>query len=162
DVPEFVVEKTKKPKQKRKVTEDASGSNYPPKKLREDYHVAPSNAGGKSLPAIRGLVLDGSSVPSDAAEPRVVTRTSDARPTYFVFRLNLRTRPPSMRYVISSDDSPYSGSHSEAKSFVRSPVADALVVTVAVTTTVAANVSTIPIPRVRVKSKNLDNIGDFT
>ncbi|GKA78210.1 hypothetical protein Tco_0784747 [Tanacetum coccineum] len=161
DVPKFVVKKTKKPKQKRKVTEDASGSTHPPKKLREDYHAAPSNAGGKSLAAIRGLVPEGSSVLSDVAKPRVVTPTSDAGPTNSVSRLNLRTRPPGARYVISSDYSPYSGSHSKAKSFVRSPVADALVVTVAVTTTVAANVYTIPIPRVRVESKNLDNIGDF-
>ncbi|GJV94976.1 hypothetical protein Tco_1546553 [Tanacetum coccineum] len=143
DVLEFVIEKTKKPKRKRKITEDASGSIYPPKKLKEDYHIAPPNVGGKSLAAIRSLVPEGSSVLSDVAEPRVVTPTLNVRPTNSVSQLNLRTRPPGVRYVISLDDSHYLGSHSEAKSFVRSPVVDALVVTVAVTTTVTADTSAI-------------------
>ncbi|GJU26668.1 hypothetical protein Tco_1165289 [Tanacetum coccineum] len=140
-----VVEKTKKPKRKRKVTEDASGSTLPPKKLREDYHVATSNIDGKSLATIRGLIPEGFSVPSEVTEPRVVTSVTptldcgDDRPTDSVSGLNLWTRPPSMRYVVSSDDSHHSGSHSEVNSFARTPVADA--------------------PD-RVKSGNLENFGD--
>ncbi|GKF96273.1 hypothetical protein Tco_0289008, partial [Tanacetum coccineum] len=59
----------------------------------------------------------------------------------------LRTCPPSMRYVVSLDDSHHSGSYSEVKSVARSPVADALITTVAITTTVTMNASAIPPPR---------------
>nr|GEU79152.1 hypothetical protein [Tanacetum cinerariifolium] len=58
DVSKVVAEKTKK-KQKRKVVGDASGSTFPPKRLREDHHAAASNTGVKSLAAIRDLVPDG-------------------------------------------------------------------------------------------------------
>ncbi|GKD82169.1 hypothetical protein Tco_1349008 [Tanacetum coccineum] len=105
DVSEVVVEKAKK-KRKRKVTEDASGSTYPPKKLRDDYQSVPSNTGGKSLAAIR--------------------------------------------------------SYSEANSFTRYPVANASVVTVAVTTIIVADVAAVPVPRVRVELKNLENFRDST
>ncbi|GKB55625.1 hypothetical protein Tco_0911811 [Tanacetum coccineum] len=71
DFSKIAVEKTKK-KRKRKVVRDASGSTFPPKKLREDYHAATSNIGGKSLAAIRDLVPDGFSVLSRVAEPHVV------------------------------------------------------------------------------------------
>ncbi|GKB43990.1 hypothetical protein Tco_0888932 [Tanacetum coccineum] len=162
-----VVEKTKKPKWNRKVTEDASGSTLPPKKLREDYHVATSNIDGKSLATIRGLIPEGFSVPSEVTEPRVVafvTPTPDCgddRPTDSVFGLNLRTHPPSMRYVVSLDDSHHSGSHSKVNSFARSPVADAPVMTVVITTTIVADVFVVPVSKDRVKSGNLENFGDF-
>ncbi|GJX01945.1 hypothetical protein Tco_0185858 [Tanacetum coccineum] len=61
DVPEIVVEKTKK-KRKSKAVGDASGSTHPPKRLREDFHAATSDIGGKSLAAIRGLIPEDSSV----------------------------------------------------------------------------------------------------
>ncbi|GJV35818.1 hypothetical protein Tco_1408295 [Tanacetum coccineum] len=51
-----------------------------------------------------------------------------------------KTKKPKRNRKITEDAS---GSHSEAKSFVRSPVADALVVTVAVTTTVIVDTSAI-------------------
>ncbi|GJZ34555.1 hypothetical protein Tco_0580372 [Tanacetum coccineum] len=70
DVPEIVVEKTKK-KRKGKAVADASGSTHPPKRLREDFHAATSDIGRKSLAAIRGLI------PKDSS----------------VSELNLRTRP---------------------------------------------------------------------
>ncbi|GJZ19083.1 hypothetical protein Tco_0555673 [Tanacetum coccineum] len=143
DVLEVAVEKTKK-KWKRKAIGDASGSTLPPKKLREDYHAATSNVGGKSLAAICGLISNGSFVPSGVTEPLVVasvTPTPDGGydgPTDSVSRLNLRTRPPGARYVASLDDSYYSGSCSEVNSFARSLTADASMMTVAVTTTIAA------------------------
>ncbi|GKB24455.1 hypothetical protein Tco_0863856 [Tanacetum coccineum] len=110
DVLEVVVEKTTKSKQKRKETGDASVFTFPPKKLREDYHAATSNIGGKSLATIRSLISE--------------------------------------------------GSRSEVNSFAKSHVADALVMIVAVTTTIAVDVSVVPVSKDRVKSKNLENFRD--
>ncbi|GJX74839.1 hypothetical protein Tco_0313434, partial [Tanacetum coccineum] len=164
DVSDVAVEKAKK-KQKRKVTGDASGSTHPPKKLRDDYQLVLSYIGEKSLAALRGLVPDGSGIPSGVTEPLIaasVALTSDVGPTDSVSRLNLRTCPPNVRYVVSSDDSHHSGSYSEGTSFVRSPVTDAPVVTVAVTTTVVADVAAIPGSKARDASKDLENIRDST
>ncbi|GKC45615.1 hypothetical protein Tco_1063337 [Tanacetum coccineum] len=162
DVSEVAAEKTKK-KRKRKVVGDASGSTFPPKRLREDYHAAASNTRGKSLATICDLVSDGSSVPSGVTKPPTVVSvppTPDDRPTYFVSGLNLWTFPPSLRYVVSSDDSHHSGSCSDVKSFSRSPAADAPVTTVAVTTTVTTDASAVPPPKARVVSKNLEIFRD--
>ncbi|GJS77895.1 hypothetical protein Tco_0727776 [Tanacetum coccineum] len=155
DVLEVVVEKTKKSKRKRKMTGVASVSTYPPKKLREDYHAATSNIGRKSLATIHSLISKDSSVLSEVAKPR------DDGPIDSVFGLNLRTRLPSMRYVVSSDDSYHSDSHSEVNSFAGSPIADALIMTVAVTTIIAADVSVVSVSKDRVRSKNLENFRDF-
>ncbi|GKA64656.1 hypothetical protein Tco_0764363 [Tanacetum coccineum] len=159
DVSEVVAEKSKK-KQKRKVVGDASGSTFPPKRLREDHHAAASNTGGKSLAAIRNLVPDGSSVPSGVTKPPTIVfvpPTSDDGPTCSVFGLNLRTYPPSLRYVVSSDDSHHSGSCFEVKSFARSPAADAPVTTVAVITTVTADVSAVPPPKLNEPADSSDS-----
>ncbi|GJY55571.1 basic leucine zipper 4-like protein [Tanacetum coccineum] len=112
-----VVEKPQK-KRKRKVIGDASGSALPPKR-------------------------DGSIIPSDATRPAVtasVTPTPDVKTVDSVSGLNLQTRPPHVRYVVSSDSSLHLDSYSEAASLVRS-VADAPVVMVAVTTTIDANIA---------------------
>ncbi|GJR39859.1 hypothetical protein Tco_1215543 [Tanacetum coccineum] len=101
DVPEIVVEKTKK-KRKSKAVGDASGSTHPPKRLREDFHVATSDIGGKSLAVLRGLD------PKDAS----------------VSEFNLQAHPL----------------------VPRSFVADAQVVTVVATTTIAVDVSDVPPP----------------
>ncbi|GKD13679.1 gypsy type transposase [Tanacetum coccineum] len=162
DVSDVAVEKAKK-KRKRKVTGDASGSTHPPKKLRDDYQSVPPNTSGKSLAALRGLVPDGSSIPSGVTEPLIaasVAPTSDVGPTDSVSGLNFRTCPPNVRYVVSSDDSHHSCSYSEATSFVRSLVVDAPVVTVAVTTTVVADVAAISGSKASFESKNLENVGD--
>nr|GEX64707.1 hypothetical protein [Tanacetum cinerariifolium] len=111
------VEKTQK-KQKRKAARDASGFTFPPKKLKENYHAVTSNIRGKSLATIRGLIPDGSSVSIRVTGPHVVvsmTPTLNDGPTDSVFGLNLRTCPPSLRYVVSSDDSHHSGSCSEVR-----------------------------------------------
>nr|GEW57421.1 hypothetical protein [Tanacetum cinerariifolium] len=164
DVSEVAVEKTKKSKQKRKAIGDASGSTIPPKKLSEGYHAATSNIGGKSLATIRGLILAGFSVPSEVAEPRVVAfvtptpNCGNDGPTYSMSGLNLRTRPSAMRYVVSSDDSYHSGLRSEVKSFARSPVADAPVMTVAVTTTIAADVSIVLVSKDAAKGNELKDL----
>ncbi|GKF08877.1 hypothetical protein Tco_0043101, partial [Tanacetum coccineum] len=57
-------------------------------------------------------------------------------------------------------DSHHSGSYSEGTSFVKSLIADAPVVTVAVTTTVVADVAVIPGLKARDASKDLENIRD--
>ncbi|GJW46019.1 hypothetical protein Tco_0077665 [Tanacetum coccineum] len=55
DFLEIDVEKTKK-KRTSKAVGDASGSNHPPKRLREDFYAATSDIGEKFLAAIRGLI----------------------------------------------------------------------------------------------------------
>ncbi|GJS38208.1 hypothetical protein Tco_0563251 [Tanacetum coccineum] len=160
DAPGVGAEKAKK-KRKRKATGDASGSVYPPKKLRDDYQPLPPSTGGKSITALRGMILEGSAIPSDAMEPLVtasVTPMSDVGPVDSVSGLNLRTRPPHVRYVFTSDSSRHSGSYSKAASLVRS-AADVLVVTVAVTTTVDANVATGS--KAKDAPKDIEHIGDF-
>nr|GEU83255.1 hypothetical protein [Tanacetum cinerariifolium] len=154
DASEVVVKKIKKSKRKRKTTGDASVSTFPPKKLREDYHAVTPNIDEKSLATIQSLVRVGSSVSSEVAESR------DDGLTDSVSGLKLRARHPSMRYVVSSDDSHHSSSHSEVNYFARSPVADAPVMTVAVTTTIVADVYVVPVSEDRVKSGNLENFGD--
>ncbi|GJU13101.1 hypothetical protein Tco_1135497 [Tanacetum coccineum] len=149
-----------KKRRKSKATGDASGSVYPPEKLRDDYQPLPPSTGGKSITALRGMVPEGSSIPSDATEHLVtasVTPVSAVGPVDSVSGLNLRTRPPHVRYVFSSDSSRHSGSYSEAASLVRS-VADVPVVTVAVTTTVDANVATGS--KAKDVPKDIEHIGD--
>ncbi|GJX49751.1 hypothetical protein Tco_0276596 [Tanacetum coccineum] len=103
----------------------------------------------------RKATRDASScVSSEVAKPR------DDGPKDSVSGLNLQTRPPSMRYVVSYDDSHHLGSRSEVNSFARSPVADAPVMTVAVTTTIVVDVSVVPVSKGRVKSGNLENFRD--
>nr|GEW27555.1 reverse transcriptase domain-containing protein [Tanacetum cinerariifolium] len=82
-------------KQKMKVVGDASGSTFPPKKLREDYHAATSNIEGKCLAVIRGLVSDGSSVLSGVTKPPTVvpvTPTSDDGPTNFLPKVRVKSK----------------------------------------------------------------------
>ncbi|GKB70158.1 hypothetical protein Tco_0931570 [Tanacetum coccineum] len=137
DASEVAAEKTKK-KRKRKVVGDASGSTFPPKRLREDYHARASHTGGKSLATIRDLVPDGSSVPSGVTEPPTVVSvppTLDDGPTNSVSGLNLRTCPLSLR----------------------SPAKDVPVTTVVVTTTIAADVSTIPPPKLNEPADSSDS-----
>nr|GEX93937.1 hypothetical protein [Tanacetum cinerariifolium] len=149
-----VAEKTKK-KQKRKVVGDASGHAFPPKKLRKDYHAGASGMGGKSFSTICELVSDGFSISSGVTGPTTVVsmpHTPDDGQTNSLSGPNLHTCPPSLRYVVSSDDSHRSYSYFEFKSFARSPAKDAPVTTVVVTTTVTANASIVPPPKVRVVS----------
>nr|GEZ85535.1 hypothetical protein [Tanacetum cinerariifolium] len=140
DALEVVAEKARK-KQKRKVVGDASGSTYPPKKLRDDHQSLLSNTGGKSLAALRGMVLDGSAIPSGATEPLIaasIALVSDAGPLDSMSGPNLRTCPP----------------------HVRSSVADAPVVTVAITTTIDADAAAGS--KAKDVSKDFENIKDST
>nr|GFD09773.1 hypothetical protein [Tanacetum cinerariifolium] len=59
DVQVVVADKPKGTRKKRKVVDGASGSNLPPKKLREDYGTsgdAGASTTGKSLAALQGLL----------------------------------------------------------------------------------------------------------
>nr|GEV72958.1 hypothetical protein [Tanacetum cinerariifolium] len=162
DVSKVAAEKTKK-KWKRKIVGDASGSTFPPKRLREIHHATASNTEGKYLAAIRDLVSDGSSVTSGVTEPLTVVfvpPTPKDGPIDSVSGLNLWTCPPFLRYVVSSDDSHHLGSCYEVKSFARSPAADVSVTTVAVSTTITANASAVLPPKVRVVLKNLEFFWD--
>nr|GEZ56752.1 hypothetical protein [Tanacetum cinerariifolium]GEZ64269.1 hypothetical protein [Tanacetum cinerariifolium] len=90
------------------------------------------------------MILKGSDLLSGVTELPIVAVVAfmpDVGPVDSLSRLNLRTRPPHVRYVLSSDSSYYSGSYSEATSFVRSFVADAPVVMFVVTTTINADVN---------------------
>ncbi|GJW05123.1 retrovirus-related pol polyprotein from transposon TNT 1-94 [Tanacetum coccineum] len=100
-------------------------------KLREDYRAATSNIGEKSLDSGRFRVRD-----------------------------QFANSSPAMRYVISLDDSHHLGSRSKVNSFARSPVTDAPVMTVAVTTSIVADVFVVLVSKGRVKSGNLENFGD--
>ncbi|GKA35595.1 hypothetical protein Tco_0722086 [Tanacetum coccineum] len=104
---------------------------------KDDHQSLPPSTDGKSLSALRGIVLEGAVIPSDAARPL--------------------TRPPHKRYVVSSDSSHHSGSYYEAASLIRS-AADVPVVTVAVTTTVDANVATGS--KAKDAPKDFEHIGD--
>ncbi|GKE21567.1 hypothetical protein Tco_1433079 [Tanacetum coccineum] len=109
DVPEIVVEETKK-KRKSKAVGDASGSTHPPKRLREDFHAATSDIGGKSLAAIRGLIPEDSSVSelnlwtrplvsrSSVADVLVVTTVATTTIAADVFAIP----PPQVRVVSGS------------------------------------------------------------
>nr|GEU91028.1 hypothetical protein [Tanacetum cinerariifolium] len=141
------------------IAKDAS------EKLRDDYHSLLPNTSGKSLAALRGMVSEGSGIPSDVTQPLIATSVapmSDVGPLDFVFGPNLRTCPPHVRYVVSLDGSHHSGSYSEATSFVRSLVSDASVVTVVVTTTIAAEIAAFSGSKARDVSKDLENIRDST
>nr|GEX96595.1 hypothetical protein [Tanacetum cinerariifolium] len=153
DVSEVAVEKIKKSKRKRKINGDASAFTFLPKKLREDYHAATFITGEKSFATIHSLILKGSSVPSGITEPR------DDGLTYSMSGLNLRTCPPSKRYVISSDDSYHSDSCSEVNFFARSTVVDTPVMTIA--NTIAVVPSVVQVSKDKIRSGNLETFRDF-
>nr|GEW85578.1 hypothetical protein [Tanacetum cinerariifolium] len=134
-------------KQKRKVVRDASGSTYPPKKLRDDHRSLLPKTGGKSLGAMEPLI---------AAS---VAPVLDVGPLDSMSGPNLQTCPPHMRYVVSSYGLGIQVYILRPILFVRSPTADASVVTVAVTTTIDADVAAGS--KAKDVSNDFKNIGDF-
>nr|GEV52279.1 transposase (putative), gypsy type [Tanacetum cinerariifolium] len=145
------------------IDKDANGSAYPPKKLRGDHQSLLLNFGGKYLADLSNMVPAGSAIPSGATKPLIaafVAPVSDARPLDSVSGANLRTCPPHVRYVVSSDGSCHSDSYPESNSFVRSSVVDVSVVTVIVTTTVDADVTAGS--KTKDVSKDFENIRDST
>ncbi|GJU33463.1 hypothetical protein Tco_1177052 [Tanacetum coccineum] len=83
--------------------------------------------------------------------------------TDYVFGPNLHTKPASVRFVISSDSSHYSGTHVvdvEVSFLVRSTVLDPPVMTAAVTTTAVVETSLVLVSKVTVKPVNPILFGD--
>ncbi|GJZ69725.1 hypothetical protein Tco_0633275 [Tanacetum coccineum] len=133
-------------------------------KLRGDHQSLPPNTSGKSLATLRGMIPEGSDLPSGTTEPLIVASQApipNVGPVDSVFGLNLRTHHPHVRYVVSSKSSYHSDSYSysEATSFARSLVADALVVTVVVTTIVDADVAAGS--KVKDTPKDFEDIRDY-
>ncbi|GJR73235.1 hypothetical protein Tco_0085600 [Tanacetum coccineum] len=151
---EFQAAAANKPKSKKKKRRavGASGSDHPPKKLREDHGTSSDigvSTGRKSLVALQGL-LERSTL---AAEVDVIVAatvpfiTSSVTPTPeregggntdYVSGLNLHTHIPSKRFVIFSDSSHHSSTNvadDEVTSLVRSFVSPPPMMIAAVTTT---------------------------
>nr|GEV39539.1 transposase (putative), gypsy type [Tanacetum cinerariifolium] len=110
EVPVTVAEKAKVSRKKRKAARGASGSDHPPKKLREDHNTScdvGASTSGKSLAVIQELFERRCGRTDSATEP------------------HLRTQHPSERSRIS----------------------DPHIMTTTIATTVAANISYVPVPR---------------
>ncbi|GJT96841.1 hypothetical protein Tco_1092359 [Tanacetum coccineum] len=162
DVQAAATDKPKETRKKKKVAGSASGSNLPPKKLRED-HGASGDAGastaGKSLVALQGL-LEHSTLAVElgvtaAATVLFVTSSVTLTPereddghTDSVFWPNLLTQHPAERFVISLDSSHHSSTNAadaEVTSIVNSPILPPLVITATVATTAVAGTSSAPV-----------------
>nr|GEX55678.1 hypothetical protein [Tanacetum cinerariifolium] len=143
----------KKIKTKRKVTDGAGGSVYPPKKLREDYGTscdAEASVARKSLVTLQGLferitlaaevgVTTAATVPFAASfvTPTPEHKGGGGRDST-TGPIN-HTRTAMERFVVLTYFSYYSGTNAadeEVNSIVRSSVPPPLILTVAVTTTV--------------------------
>nr|GEY67367.1 transposase (putative), gypsy type [Tanacetum cinerariifolium]GEY67634.1 transposase (putative), gypsy type [Tanacetum cinerariifolium] len=118
DAQAVVVNKPKRIRKKRKVTNGASGSLLPPKKLRDDHDT------------------------SGDAE-----REGDGHANY-VSGPNLQTQHPAMRFVISLDSSHHSSTNAaddEVTSIVRSSISPPPVMNAAVAATAVASTSSAPV-----------------
>ncbi|GJW34431.1 gypsy type transposase [Tanacetum coccineum] len=141
-----------KSKKKKIRASGASGSDHPPKKLREDHGTSGDVGaiiGGKSLAALQGLlerstlavkvgVTAAETVPFVTSSVTPTPEREGGGNTDFVFGPNLRTQRPSKRFVISLDFSHHSSTNAadaEVTSLVRSFVSPPPVMTAAVTTT---------------------------
>ncbi|GJU23742.1 hypothetical protein Tco_1157084 [Tanacetum coccineum] len=155
-----IVKKVTRHHKKRPAAADASGSNHPPKKLREDYGTSGGHASGGKSPSVIRELLASSILNAEvgvAAIPTLpfVTSSVSATPekdgddfTDAVTGPNLRTIGPSVRFVISPDSSHHSSTkatEAEVESIPRS--ADPPIMTEAVVTTEAAGVSSHLFPK---------------
>ncbi|GJU52087.1 hypothetical protein Tco_1221642 [Tanacetum coccineum] len=139
------VDRPKGTRRKRKAVGSVSGSNIPPKKLRQDHDTsgdAGASTAGKSLGALQGL-LDRSTL---AVEIGHVGREGGGR-TDSIYGPNLRAQHPAKRFVISSYSSYYSSTNAaddEVTSIVRSSAPPPPVITVADVVTAVADTSSAP------------------
>ncbi|GJZ91625.1 hypothetical protein Tco_0663552 [Tanacetum coccineum] len=101
----------KRPRKKRLVVTDSSGSSHPPKKLRGDHETSSGVAtGGKSPSVLKELLASN------------ILNVEGGDPTDSITRPNLRTIGPTKRFVISSDSSHHSSTNAfeaEVESFIR-------------------------------------------
>ncbi|GJX17002.1 hypothetical protein Tco_0217834 [Tanacetum coccineum] len=156
-----VADKPKKTRKKRKAASGASGSNLPPKKLKEDHDTsgdAGASTAGKSLATLQCLLehstLDVEIGATAAANVTFVTSSVTLIPeregdghTDSVFGLNLQTRHPAERFVIFSDFSHHSSTNAagdEVTYIVRSSAPPPPVMTVVVAATVVVGTSFAP------------------
>ncbi|GKC99693.1 hypothetical protein Tco_1169968 [Tanacetum coccineum] len=159
-----VAEKPKVQKRRRKA-DSASGSNHPPKKLKEDHGTfddVGASTGGKSLAAIQELfeqstlnvevgVTAVATVPFVTSSVTPTPERGDDRPTDFVSVGNLLTQRPSKRFVISSDsshDSSTNATDDEVTSIVRSFVSSPPLMIATTATKVVVETSSVLVPRV--------------
>ncbi|GKA84643.1 hypothetical protein Tco_0806238, partial [Tanacetum coccineum] len=155
-----IVKKVTRHHKKRPAAADASGSNHPPKKLREDYGTSGGHASSGKSPSVIRKLLATSILNAEvgvAAIPTLpfVTSYVSATPekdgddfTDVVTGPNLRTIGPSVRFVISPDSSYHSSTkatEAEVESIPRS--ADPPIMTEVVVTTEAAGVSSHLFPK---------------
>ncbi|GKB09366.1 hypothetical protein Tco_0837678 [Tanacetum coccineum] len=165
-------------KRKRKIADGASGSNHPPKKLREDHdtfgHVGASSS-GKSLVAIQELFEESTlnvevDVRAVATIPFVTSSVTptperrDGEPTNSISMANLRTQRPSERFVISLDtphDSSANAADDEVTSIVRSSVPPPPLMTVAIATTIVTGATFAPVLAVGTEPVPRSNFKDF-
>nr|GEX48989.1 hypothetical protein [Tanacetum cinerariifolium] len=103
--------------------------------VEKDDNVLEETIAKDHLATIRSLILKGSSVSCRIA------KSQDDGLADSMSRLNLRTFPPSKRYVKPSDDSYHSNSCFEVNIIAISAVVDTPVMTIIVTTTVADDTS---------------------
>ncbi|GJX79580.1 hypothetical protein Tco_0327729 [Tanacetum coccineum] len=172
-----IVKKVARHHKKRPAAADVSGSNHPPKKLREDYGTSGGHAsGGKSPSVIRELLescilnaeVGVAAIPRGGNEPSRSSFPPLAIPTLpfvtsFVFATpekdgddftdavtgpNLRTIGPSVRFVISPDSSHHSSTKATEAEVESIPrSADPPIMTEAVVTTEAVGVSSYLFPK---------------
>nr|GEW47966.1 putative transposase (putative), gypsy type [Tanacetum cinerariifolium] len=154
---DVAAEKPKRPRKKRQVVTDASGSSHPPKKLRGDYGTSGEVAtSGKSPSALRELLASSmrnveagvAAVATSAMVTSLVSATPEhesGAPIDSITGANLRTIGASERFVISSDSSHHSGTNAsgpEDDSIIRSVVVPP-VMTEAVVTSHAVTVPSV-------------------
>ncbi|GJV29128.1 hypothetical protein Tco_1385576 [Tanacetum coccineum] len=155
-----IVKKVARHHKKRPAAADASGSNHPPKKLREDYGTSGGHASGGKSPSVIRELLASSILNAEvgvAAIPTLpfVTSSVSATPekdgddfTDAVTGPNLRTIGPSVRFFISPDSSYHSSTkatEAEVESIPRS--VDPPIMTEAMVTTEATGVSSHLFPK---------------
>ncbi|GKB81751.1 hypothetical protein Tco_0948646 [Tanacetum coccineum] len=174
----IVADKPNRLRKKRKAADGASGSGLPPKKLREDHGVSgdvSASTTGKSLAVLQGL-LDSSTLAVEIGATTAATLlfvTSFVTPTPkreggghgdSVTGLNLRTQLASESFVVLTDSSHHSSTHAtddEVTSIVRSSMSPPPVLTAAVATTIIADVTSAPAPRVGTRQVPPSNFRDF-
>ncbi|GJW18798.1 hypothetical protein Tco_0026234 [Tanacetum coccineum] len=153
-----VTEKPKRPRKKRQVVTDASGSSHPPNKLRGDHRTSSGAATGGKSPSILKELLASSMLNVEVGVATVatlpmITSSVSATPEHesgvhadSITGLNLRTIGASERFVISSDSSHHSStnaSRAEVDYVIRFVVVPP-VMTEAVVTSHAVNVPPVP------------------
>nr|GEW30486.1 hypothetical protein [Tanacetum cinerariifolium] len=137
-----VAEKPMRLKKTRKVARDASNSS----KLAAEIRVTAATT-----------------VPLVTSSESLMLEREGGDHTDSVSGPNLQTKPAVVRFVISSDSSHHSGTHSldvKVFSLVRSTVPDPPVMTAAVTTTAVVETSLVSVSKVTVKHVNPTLFGD--